>query len=331
MIAWSELFPEGTRVAALPTWRHVRLFVADDPRDRSLSALYPASRPTARAARLVARALHDLGLLPRRVARGGVLADGLRRFGRVAAVLPGTPGPTRKTTLALANDRGLVAFAKLAGLGAARARLRNEHAMLGALGDRGFATVPRVLGFDDRPDRTLLVVGALPGQPLPWGPPPAAIRAVIDRLHGGPKAMASDHAWLVELAAEGSRAWLDALGRRPWPRAIRHGDLTGGHVLVDDGRMALIDWEYGALDGFPWIDLAHYALQADALVRRARPHAARARARQRLAAKPWPGLAEAEADAIVRIAAFAAHRDARIDGHADDAPLQLWRRAVWQD
>lgn len=323
----SELFPPGTRVAALPTWRAPRLFVAGGARWRT-SALYPASRPLARLARLVARAAFSAGLAPTRTARGPGAPGG--RFGRAVAVLPGTAGPTRKTTVALADEHGTIAaFAKIATLPAARARLRHEHALLAHLATRGLGAAPAPLDLDDGPERTVLVVRAVAGHPVSWTTPPAAaLRAAVGHLHHGPERPAAAHPWLVAAATEAGAAWLEALGSRTWPAALRHGDLTGAHVLAaGDGAVALVDWEYGAAEGFPWVDLAHFVLQAEALVRRSPP--ARGRARAVAALTGWPALGAAEADAIVRLAAFAALRDGRADGHGDDTPLQAWRRAVW--
>ncbi|MEX2647484.1 MAG: hypothetical protein WD673_00565, partial [Alphaproteobacteria bacterium] len=259
----------------------------------------------------------------------------LAAHGRVAAMLPGTPGPTRKATLALVDERHRpVAFAKLATTAPARARLRHEHAMLGALAERDLDLAPKPLGLHEDDRRTLLVIAAVAGGTLPWTfPPPAGMRAAVEALHRGPDLPLEAHGWLADLASDaGGRggAWRAALAGRDWPSALRHGDLTAGHVVIGADHVVLLDWEYGALDGFPWVDLAHGALQALALVRRGPPGQSRALAARWLASRPWPGLTPRESDALVRIAAFAAHRDARIDGHFDDAPLQRWRSALWE-
>jgi thiamine kinase-like enzyme len=171
----------------------------------------------------------------------------------------------------------------------------------------------------------------VPGRPVSWtAPPETALRAAVGLLHRGPERKSAEHAWLVEAARDAGMPWPDPLGGRGWPAALRHGDLTGGHVLLDtDGTVRLVDWEYGAIEGFPWVDLAHFVLQAAALVRRTSPESGRKRAVRALARRGWPGLDPGEADAIVRLAAFAAERDGRADGHADGASLQAWRRAVW--
>ena len=78
--------------------------------------------------------------------------------------------------------------------------------------------------------------------------------------------------------------------------------------------------------GFPHLDAAHYLLQVAALIRRWPPERARAFAVRHLDAD----LASTQADALVRLSAFAAYHEAQADGHTEDAPLQAWRRAVWE-
>lgn len=42
----------------------------------------------------------------------------------------------------------------------------------------------------------------------------------------------------------------------PAPSVLTHGDVVdGGNVLVDDGRLAVLDWELARLDGWPLLDL----------------------------------------------------------------------------
>jgi hypothetical protein len=249
-------------------------------------------------------------------------------------MLPGAPGPTRKATLALIDEHGhITAFAKLADQPAARGRLRHEHAMLEALGFRDLSIAPKALGLYEDETRTLLVIAAVPGATPAWSfPPPAALAKAVALLHRGPHRPVRDHAWLVDLAAvagEAGRRWIAALAGHDWPVSIRHGDLTAGHVVVGPADVILLDWEYGALEGFPWVDLIHGCLQALALVERVDAIAARALLRDWLGAKPWPALERAHAEVLIAVAAFAAHRDAAADGHPDTTPLQRWRRALW--
>lgn len=189
-----------------------------------------------------------------------------------------------------------------------------------------------MLGFAADDAATLLLLGARDGEPLPWRrEPPAGVRAAVAALHHGPDRQAADHPWLTAArAGPPGEAWAAALSRRPWPLSYRHGDLLPHHILVDGGGTArLIDWEYGAAEGFPWVDLAHLLLHTAALLHRWSPPRAIAHATRTLTRRPWPALDADEANAILRMAAFAAHRGAARDGHPDDAPLQVWRRAVW--
>jgi hypothetical protein len=334
MIGWRDAFPAGARVAALPPFARPRLYLPLGPRRArwAASRLYPATRMSARIARLASRLAALLGVLPSSAASG--LARPLvelvgDRARVVVASLPGTPGPAAKLTLALGDDGGTPkAFLKVGQTPAARRRLAQERGVLGTL-PTGLG--PPVLGWCEGPWGAALLLGAVPGRPLPWSrEPPSSLREVAATLHRGPSRPVGDHAWVVEIfAAAGPLAddWREALDGRDWPCSIRHGDLLCSHVLVDDaGGIALIDWEYGAIAGFPWVDLAHLMLQTAMLLRR--DTAARAAERAIAYLGGWPGLSPPEADAIVRLAAFAAHRDAACDGHGETL-AQAWRRAIW--
>src|SRR5436190_16094205 len=103
---WSECFPTGSRVLALPSWDSPRLYFS--ARDGAAgrwtdSALYPAFRFLARGYRLMLRTKAAAGLLKARVtdtewALGEFVKDLLPPIASVA-VLVGTPGPAQKTTV----------------------------------------------------------------------------------------------------------------------------------------------------------------------------------------------------------------------------------------
>jgi thiamine kinase-like enzyme len=112
---------------------------------------------------------------------------------------------------------------------------------------------------------------------------------------------------------------------------VRHGDFAPWNLLGgSDGKLRAIDWEYGSPKGFPYLDLAHYILQVAALIYRWSPSKALHYTIHYLTDQPWPALKAAEAEAITRLTAYHLHRQALEDGHAQDAPGQAWRRAVWE-
>jgi thiamine kinase-like enzyme len=126
--------------------------------------------------------------------------------------------------------------------------------------------------------------------------------------------------------------WLGPLGTRDWPVAIQHGDLTPWNLLrTREGRLQVVDWEHGSLEGFPCIDLAHYILQTSALIHLRSPSDAAREAIDCLLSRKATNfcLSEAQARAIVSLAAYEAYLMTCEDGQRPDARLQSWRRTIW--
>lgn len=76
---------------------------------------------------------------------------------------------------------------------------------------------------------------------------------------------------LAELP-DGDKA-LERLAGKHLVPALRHGDFTRWNLLKqDNGRIIVIDWEWGHTAGMPGIDLVHYYAQDARLVKRLAPH-----------------------------------------------------------
>lgn len=140
------------------------------------------------------------------------------------------------------------------------------------------STAPRLLGLHRGDDATVLrmpyltggkigpseswdVIGMLeswlstqPSMPIEAFPEWPEITAALAELPDGDKA-------------------LDRLSGKDLVPALRHGDFTRWNLLKqDDGRIIVIDWEWGHTAGMPGIDLVHYHAQDARLVKRLAPH-----------------------------------------------------------
>ncbi|MBX0331162.1 phosphotransferase, partial [Oscillochloris sp. ZM17-4] len=173
---------------------------------------------------------------------------------------------------------GRACVIKAAHLPLKRADLRREAVALPLLPALN-VPAPPLLGLVDDDTWTVLVVGELPGQPgvaLLEGDPgalPAAFAAlggILARLHAAPAPDLPALALAPRLAAaraalaapdleDNLRAPLAAALAHPaWaaaPPRLIHGDAGMHNLLWDDGRAALLDWEWSAV-GPPALDLA---------------------------------------------------------------------------
>lgn len=337
---WSSFFPPGTPVLALPDWRNPRLYLpAQRPLQRwEQSSLYPASRPEARLYRLLLRlgAAARLKEVRTAAASGWPLGEFVRgTLPRPASVvvLMGTPGPAQKITAQLRDGKGRVlGYLKYAGTEAARRRLRQEWRVLSNLpGDIG----PEPVKLGPLGDGLALLQSAVGGRALPAAlPPPEGSTRLLDSLVLSPPMPLDEHPWVCRMRGSGPtepEPWLRTLAEREWPVVIQHGDFAPWNLLRGTGgALRAIDWEYGALEGFPYLDLAFYILQTSALIYRRAPLDAARYAVEHLSGQPDLALSRSEALALTRLAAYDAYLKSAEDGHAPDTRLQAWRRSVWR-
>lgn len=339
MMDWAAFFPTGTRVLALPGWRNPRVFLPSRGFREGWrkSALYPASRLSARLYRLWQRFKAAARLSSAREARsdswpvGAFARDALPPVASVV-VLTGTPGPAQKVTVQLWGEQGeILGYLKYGEKPAARSRIVRENEILSGLPS---GVAPRPLKFGPMGGGVALLMSTIPGLHLKARlPPPNSVRAFLDALVVSGPTPIDTHPWVRAFpptVKQEAETMLSALAGRSWPVVAQHGDFVPWNIMQDSGGdLRALDWEYGSLQGFPLLDLAFYILQVAALMHRWPPERARAYAVERLTRAPWPDLKPAEALAIVRLAALDAYRKAMEDGQRSDAPLQAWRRRVW--
>jgi hypothetical protein len=335
-------FPPGTRVLTLPNWQSPRLYLsARYLRQRwEDSSFYPAFRYLARIYRLSLRIKAGVGLGEARRVRSsswplGEFAQDVLPQATSVVVLVGTPGPAQKITAQLRDDNGrVIGYLKFAEREAARKRLRQERQMLSSIPSW---VGPELLKYGPLGNGEALLTTIVSGKPLPTTLPPARdltdFSMSLANLRPVPVAV---HPWvrhIRELNTPELDPWLEILTGRNWPVMIQHGDFTPWNLLRrPDRTLGAIDWEYGTLEGFPYLDLAYYVLQTSALIYRQSPSRAAEHTAQYLARQPRLALSGVEARALTSLAAYDAYHKFREDGHLPDTNhLQRWRRAVWED
>lgn len=152
-----------------------------------------------------------------------------------------------------------------------RATFQREAEILSEIASRGMSA-PRCLGLHEQGDMTLLRMPYLQGRSVAKGDSDSA----LDLLHGWlgcapPKAICEFREWhAIRSAMEASKAGLKALetfsGHWIQP-VISHGDFARWNLLLlDDGSLTALDWEWGIIDGMPGVDLVHYFAQDFRLV-----------------------------------------------------------------
>jgi hypothetical protein len=336
---WSECFPTGSRVLALPSWDSPRLYFSEHGPARRWtdSAVYPAFKFLARGYKLMLRAKAAAGLLQARVsesewALGDFVKDLLPPIASVA-VLVGTPGPAQKTTIQFRDESGRVTgYLKCGHTPMSCHKLANEHTILTHLPpDAG----SKVLKFGPLRGGQALLTAPIEGTALsPTLPPPQDIQTFFDLLKRSGELSLDNHPWIrhFSTAAPAIEPWLQPLRPRSWPIVFQHGDLAPWNLIRETGRNNLraIDWEEGLLDGFPLIDLAYYNLQTAELIHRWPARKAVNYAIGSIQTHTAPTLDADAALSIVRLSARWAYHIAEQIGIPADNRLQQSRRTVWE-
>lgn len=200
----------------------------------------------------------------------------------LASVTFGAPRPNRKPVLQLAPaGRPIAAFAKVAWNPLTARLVRNETAVLAWLAERGGRTfvAPRRIHDGRWHGREILVTVALPGKLVRRGPlrawPRPDLTREIAALDGAPTPMpiTASPMWddlLTRIRALEPTRPLDGILEElepvftviETPVGWWHGDLGPWNMTrLDDGRVALWDWERSR-GGVPLgMDVAHFAFQ----------------------------------------------------------------------
>ena len=337
---WGMFFPPGTRVLALPSWRRPRLYLTSRNASQRWehSSFYPASRLPARLHRLALRFKISAGMAQARTVcssdwpLGEFVRDALPETTSAVALL-GTIGPTQETTVQLRDDGDRVlGYLKYAEKEAARRRLKHERFMLSNIPD-GIGPLPVKAGT--LVGGEALLKSVVPGSPVPATlPPPQGLLRLLESLVVSPPISLDDHPW-VHRARRDEVAVIDTalkiLEGKRWPVVVQHGDLTPWNMLKGaDGKLRAVDWEYGALEGFPLFDLIHYIFHTSALIYRWAPLKSARYAAKYLVERYDPALSGAEAWALVRLTAYDDYSKALEDGQPPDAGMQPWRRQIWK-
>lgn len=330
----TRFLPGSRRVLALPSRRRPRVVLASrTPGQRwRQSRLFTGSRLSARVWRHVVRLWASLGTMDASMSGGqhwaleGFLSDCALRVQDVVVAV-GTPGPAQKLTMQLWDPEGISAYLKFGRSHWAQERLRQERTVLEALPP---GCGPAMLKYGRVADGTGLLATAVHGKPHRTQLLPSSqALALLALLEHKKRHPIDTHPWANALRRRNDpnvNAVLGQLEGRDWPIVIHHGDFAPWNVFVTPRQGAVaVDWEYGQVYGFPYMDAAYWVLQVGYLMYHLSPEIAALRATDFLASR----LGQGYADAIVRLTALHAHEVAQEEGHLPNEPLQTWRWSVW--
>jgi len=194
----------------------------------------------------------------------------------------GTPGPTRKPTIAVLDDHGTHrGIIRVGESDIQRSLIANEAAMLRMLAEvRGLqGHVPSLLAHVDDGTRLITLQSVVSGKPAPANlttshhellsrlqlpsRKPALSTAFMEALPDRVQSASADIQPIARAALRRSQSLLDSLEVSP---TINHGDFAPWNLRVTRASIAAFDWEYGLIDGLPLLDEIHHQFQTDFLL-----------------------------------------------------------------
>jgi hypothetical protein len=333
------LFPSGTFIVSIPNNGNPRLLCMGDSALKRWkeSAFYPAYRPSAKVYRLFLRFKAAWGIHSVRPAHSDTwlvrefVQDVFRRISSVV-VLVGTAGPTQKLIIQIWDGNSVIGYLKFAQTPAARVRLGMEHKVLLDL-PKGVG--PEVIRFGKMGSGEALLISPVSGKTVSPRLPPCDIVWDFLRALQTSHAVSPDaHPWIQSLRSSYGHCvdpWIDRLSQRQWSIAYQHGDLAPWNLFdCSNNGLVAIDWEHGAVNGFPYLDIIHYFLQVSLLIYRYSPETAKRLVMQFLSNR-LSSFDPYEIEALVNLSAFSTFKQAERDGHQKCLYYQTWRRAIWMD
>ncbi|MEO8324458.1 MAG: hypothetical protein ABI618_01310 [Nitrospirota bacterium] len=333
------LFPSGAHIVGLPNNDNPRLLCmgSNGLKRWKESAFYPAYKPSAKAYRLLLRLKAALGIHAVRLTHPDrwlvreFVQDVFPKISSLA-ILVGTAGPTQKLIIQIWDGRSVIGYMKFARTPPARVRLGKEHKVLLAL-PKGVG--PEVLRFGEMGSGDALLIAPVTGKPVSTHLPPRYVVWDFGRSLETSQIVSLDaHPWIQMLRLSygaSTDPWIDRLSHRKWPIAHQHGDLAPWNLFAcSRNSLVAIDWEHGAIEGFPYVDIIHYFLQVSLLIYRHSPQGAKRLVMQYLSHQ-LKSLNSYDIEALVNLSVFSTFKQAEQDGHAEGSYYQTWRRAIWMD
>jgi len=278
------------RFAVLPSLEKARWFICLDTANVAAASfsLYTPSRKSAHVKKAVARMLAKLRVPgwyrdeiiiacretpPLEAKIGGLFPGHTIRL----ALSSGAPEPAinRKPSASVIDSSGdVLAFVKIAASKVSREIVEHEAEILAGLALRDVkVTTPRLLFAGEVDGRYVAVQSPLPGAPATAALTPQH-KSFLAALRGAEKPLPELNMVATlrpRLAAitpprpdlgEVFDCVLPIVEQRRVPSTIVHGDFAPWNLRIHDGRLAAFDWEYGELDGLPFVDELHFLLQA---------------------------------------------------------------------
>lgn len=250
---------------------------------RSLG-LYQPQRPAAVVLTKALRGFSYLGLLDWVLPKARIETESSGLFPVLSGVEKGSCGiligsPEHKTRRAIASYHTQAGWevAKIAFGSEGQNVIRGEACALESL-PASTPGLPAVLGQYFDAEISMLRLRYVQGRVLREGETNDAISLLKTWIANEPERAITEYSEWAQIhsalsATQAGQRCLDRLQQHRLKPAVRHGDFARWNLVKQsDGKLVVLDWEWGRADGMPGLDLVHYFAQDARLVSRLKPN-----------------------------------------------------------
>lgn len=333
---WQSFFAPGTPVTALPNWNKPRLYLATSRYSSNWrrSSFYPAFRLSAKFYRRFLRFKAMLGMTKIEIANPDYcyielfLPSSLLPV-NTACVLVGNASSSPKYILKLeSNSAKVIGYMKYTN--SQVELLENEHFLLQNIPKN---VAPHVIKYDNFLSGKALLLSSIDGKQIKATlPPPPNVQLFLNKLIVSSSVSTNEHPWIQKLKMQ-NNSHIDTLlekllYRDQWPVAIQHGDLAPWNLISKNSEIKAIDWEYGCLEAFPFIDLIYYCLQVSALIYRWKPRQSTNFLKKYLKHVYGNNLNLEEIESLIKLTVYDIFQRFNINYSKSQDYLNQWRKAI---
>lgn len=328
-------FHTETEVTALPSWSKPRLYIPTKLEARRIKdsfTFYPAFHWYARCYRYILAFKVILGFSQKKKchlssnAFWDFLPSDLAKL-KILGVLLSNAYPKKKYIVKLfCETTGNIYYLKYVINKHLSQKIEQENLLLTSIPLR---TGPKVIKFAPIEQGSALLMEAIPGKTInPYKMPSQLIHDFLSKLILPDCYSISQHPWAKKLRQTNNPevlSLLQDLSGREWPIVIQHGDFSPWNLINYQGEIRAIDWEYGCLKSFPYLDLIYYCLQISFLMKKWEPRKSFFKIFSHLEKNNPDDLVILEIHALIKLAVYDTFERY---GFSDQDPISSWRKKI---
>ncbi|PFR30840.1 hypothetical protein COK19_04045 [Bacillus cereus] len=278
MIDPNMYYRRGLKIKALPNWKNAKIIYPSQnfSLDWKVNQIYPATKRLAKVRKFIMRFAAGINLIKGKIMSGkdeefrDFVTSCFPNFSE-CIILVGTPGPTQKLTIQLLDlNYSVIGYLKFSTKELGIKSIYQEYEVLKKLNG---IDVPIPLKIEKLNGGIGMIITPVEGNRLEVNIRPSKEVVESTRLFVQEQYFSiEEHPWIKNMQenmVNKIQPYLYLLSNRNWPISIQHGDFVPWNIIQRADKSCVpIDWEYGNVNSFPYLDLIYYIIQVGALIKK---------------------------------------------------------------